>query len=92
MNLANVLRGVQSESDAALVRDDDNAQARAIHAVDGLGNAGQHLKLAPPGDVATLRHLAIENSIAIQKDGAQLAGWNVDCGIGHNVMIATVFA
>ena len=86
--LAHIICGVESQRDAALVGDDDDAQARAVEASDGLRDAGQRLKLAPGGDVAAFRHLAIEDAVAVQEDGAQGAEWKAVCGVGHPVMIA----
>lgn len=71
VDIAHVFGGIEAEGDAALVGDDDDAQARAVEASDGLRDAGQWLKLAPGGNVAAFRHLAIEDAVAVQEDGAQ---------------------
>jgi len=71
VNLAHVAGGVEAEGDASLVGDDDDAQTRAVEASDGLRYAGQWLKLAPGSNVAAFRQLAVEDSVAVQEDGAQ---------------------
>ena len=61
VDLAHVVGGVEAEGDTALVGDDDDAQARAVEASDGLGYTGQWLKFAVGGNVAAFRQLAIED-------------------------------
>jgi len=71
VDIAHVVGGVEAEGDAALVGDDDDAQARAVEASDGLRHTGQWLKFAEGGNVAAFGELAVEDSVAVQEDGAQ---------------------
>ena len=59
-----------TQCDAALIADHDHRQARALHAGDRLDRSRQPLKLRPVAHVDALGHLAVQDSIAIQKDVA----------------------
>ena len=56
---------VEAEGDAALVGDDDDAEAGLVEAGDGLGNAGEQVEVRPGGDVAPFRQLLVEDSVAV---------------------------
>lgn len=71
VDAADVVRGVQTEGDTTLVREDDHSQPGPVELADCLRDAGKNVKLAPGGDVAPLRKLLIQNAIAVQKDGAK---------------------
>ena len=63
--------GVEAEGYAALVGDDEDTQAGLIEPRDGLGDAGEQFEVLPVGDVLALGHLAVENAVAVEKDGAE---------------------
>ena len=90
VDLADIVLGVEAESNAALVRDHNDTQPRAVEAMNGFDDSRQWIELAPTRDEATLRQLAVEDAVAIQKDGAQWAGRKAVCLVGHNDMITTV--
>lgn len=74
VNLAHILGGVEAEGDSALVGDDDDSQPCAVEVGDCLRDSGKCVKLAPGSDIAALRLLPVEDSVAVQKDGVQGAG------------------
>lgn len=90
VNRLDVGGGVEPESDAALVGDDHHAQSRAVEQGDGLGYAGQDVKAVPGGYITALRHLLVENSVAVEEDGGEVGGYALAGGVGHGVMIATL--
>jgi hypothetical protein len=47
------------------------------------------MKIGPGRDIASLRHLLVQNTVAVEKDGAQGSIGRRACGAGHLVMIAT---
>ena len=59
VNMLNVSDRVEAQSDAALVGDDEDAQAGSIEACDGFRNAGEHFKMLPAGNVLPFRHFAV---------------------------------
>ncbi len=80
---------VEAEGDAALVGEDDYAQAGLIETGDGLGDAGEDLEAGPRGDVLAFRHFPVEDSVAVEEDGGEVARNGFRGRIGHGVMIAT---
>jgi len=85
--------GVFAQGDAALVGDDQHAEPSEVEAGDGLGNAGQEGEAVEAGDIFALGELAIDDSVAVEKYGAEggaggqgepgeWGGW-VGCGVGH---------
>jgi len=71
VDLAHIICRVESQRNATLVRDHDHAHSRAVESADRLRNSGQRLELAPGGHIAAFGQLAIEDSVAVQEDGAQ---------------------
>ena len=63
--------GVFAESYAALVGDDEDAEAGCVEAGDGLGDAGQEGEEVEGGDVFALREFAVDDSVTIKEDGAE---------------------
>lgn len=80
---------VETKGDAALVGNDDDAEAGAVEASDGLRYAGEQLEIVPGGDVATFRQLAVEDAIAVEEDSQQDTGMIAARGVSHAAMIAT---
>lgn len=74
MDTEDVFLGTESEGNASLIGDENDAQAGAIEACDSLGNAGKYAKFPEGGNVATLRKFLIYNSVAIKEDRAQRSG------------------
>jgi hypothetical protein len=68
VNLFELRLGDPAQSDAALICHQNHGQAGAVHPSDRLFGARQPLNLPPVAHVDTLRHLAIENAIAIDED------------------------
>ena len=64
--------GVEAEGDAALIRDDEDAEAGAIEPSDGIGDAGEYFQLDGRGDVAAFGQLAIDDAVAVEEDGAEM--------------------
>jgi hypothetical protein len=62
--------GVESEGDASLVGDDDDAEAGAVEAGYGLGHPGVEMEFFGRGDVATFGQLSIEHAVAVEEYGA----------------------
>jgi hypothetical protein len=46
------------------------------------------MKIIPGRYIAALRHLLIQNAIAVQENGAEIAREVFGCGVGHGVIIA----
>ena len=72
MDMIYVGWGVEPEGDAALIGNDEDAQAGLIQLCDGFGNSWEQVKVLPGCDVLSLRHFAVENAIAVQEDGSQI--------------------
>jgi len=70
MDRVHISSGVEAEGDAALVGDDEDAQAGLVEPRDGLGDAGEQIEMLPAGDVLALGHFAVEDAIAVEEDGA----------------------
>jgi hypothetical protein len=71
VDFVDILGGVKAEGDAALVGDDENAQAGPIEPRNGLGDAGKQFEVLPVGDVLAFGHLAVEDAVAVEKDSTQ---------------------
>jgi hypothetical protein len=67
----NVRRGIEAEGDAALIRNNEDAKASLIELGDCVGHAGQEFKVVPVGDVLAFWHFAVDDSVAVEKHGAQ---------------------
>ena len=85
MNGINVLRGIQTESDAALIGHNDYAEAGLVELGDGFRDAGKQIEMLPGSDVLAFRHLAIQDAVAVEEDGTQRVFGLLDV---HPVMIA----
>ncbi len=92
VNVEDICGGVKAECDSALIRDDDDAQARAIEFRDRVRHAGQSLEFTDGSNEAAFGHLAIENAVAVEEDGVQGARQNAVFEVGHPAMIPTGFA
>jgi hypothetical protein len=81
--------GVESASDAALIGDNDHAQAGLIETGDGFGCFWEQKKFIPGCYVFSFRHFFVEDAVAIEKDGVEDASNGAVAGTDHPVMIAT---
>ena len=59
---------IQSESDAALVGDDDHGAPGAVQPGDGRLDSGQQLELFPGGYEAAVGGIAVQHSVPIQEN------------------------
>lgn len=75
--------GVEAAGDAALVGDDQDEEAGAVEAGDGFCNAGQGMEFGGSADVGALGHLFVEDSVAVEEDGAEGAGEAGGGLVGH---------
>jgi hypothetical protein len=46
------------------------------------------MKITPGRYIAALRHLFVQDSVAVQENGGEIAREEFGCGVGHGVMIA----
>ena len=90
--------GVFAEGDAALVGDDEDAEAGAVEAGDGVGDAGEQGESIPTGDVFALGELAVDDSVTVEEYGLEWAsGGSASRGVeagavvtmGHTAIIAS---
>lgn len=69
---------IETKRDATLVRKHENAQTGSVQAGDCLWNAGKQSEFFPTRDISAFGHLAVDDSITIQKYGAE-RGTKVRC-------------
>lgn len=67
MYLFYITHRVESLGDAALVGDNDDADAGFVEAADCFHYAGENLEFTPSGYVCSLWHLAINDPVAVEK-------------------------
>lgn len=71
VDVVDIRGSVEALGYAALVGDYEDAQACLVELRDGLGDAGKQFEVLPAGDVLALGHLAVEDAVAVKKNGPQ---------------------
>lgn len=89
VDAAHVIRGVEAQSDSALICNDDDLHASLIQLPNGFGNAGKNVELLPTGDVTAFGQFFVNNAVTIEKDCMQTGKGSAVSGLNHPVMIAT---
>lgn len=85
----NVCDGVEAEGDAALIGDDDDAEAGAVELCDCLGHAGEQMEFIPRSHVLSFGKLFVEDSVTIEEDRGQRSAAGAVGRGAHAVMITT---
>jgi len=65
--------GVEAQSDASLVTDDDDSDSGAIHASNGFNDSWKQFEFAPLKNEMPFGCLLIQHAIAVQEDGVYAA-------------------
>jgi hypothetical protein len=76
---------VETESNAALVRDHNHTHSRAVKSSDGSGHARQQMKVIPPSDVLAFRQLPVHHSVAVEENSAQALCVGKLGGVEHTI-------
>jgi hypothetical protein len=63
-----LLHGKTAQGNTALIADHDHSQTSAIHAGDRLDGSREPLKLRPVAQISAFGQLAVQHSIAIEKN------------------------
>lgn len=91
VNGVNIRRRIEPQRNATLVGDDNYSHSCAIETADRLGRARQQMKVGLGSDKSAFRHFFVQNPVAVEEDGSQVAQDGADNGVFHPVMMATVF-
>jgi hypothetical protein len=68
LNGLHIFCRVESQGNAALVRDHGDANPRTVEVGNGLHHSGANLKLAPAGHIVAFRHLFVKNAVAVNEN------------------------
>jgi len=66
-----VFSRVESESDTALVRDDDGPHAGGVQSGYSVGHSRKKLEILDRADVLSFRHFVVNHAISIEEDRLQ---------------------
>ncbi len=87
MNGLHIGGGVESQGYTALIAHDDHADSGPIQPSDPFNYAWKETKVRPVGHIASLRHLFIQNAVAIKENSLHSFADSIDFRVCHSVMI-----
>src|SRR3954447_11321606 len=68
MNRIDIRSSIKPQRNASLVAHHDHSHSLAVQSRNSCGHSRQHVEFLMAGDVSSLRHLLVENSVAIEEN------------------------